>query len=154
MTDDRDAFRSELNVSWSRVSQWKNTSEVRYSKITGNFFFIWNYTNEDTCSSLKLLFLALHISKACELESVHCSKSSAQQKHTDSIISGIEVIEENISDGTDKLQSEQLNNTKPQSSSFKGLYFHHMPHMFQMHKLASQAPWIYLHILTVEKKYY
>ncbi|XP_053083812.1 polycystic kidney disease 1 like 1 [Pangasianodon hypophthalmus] len=86
LEDDRDAFLlrdsvSELNVSWSRVSPWKNKSEVL---------------------------------KACDLESMSCSKlpeSSALQKATDSI-SCIEIIEENIPDDNDKLQSELFKNTQ------------------------------------------
>lgn len=121
-------------------------------------------------SSLKLLLLALQNWKACDLESVSYSKHSALQKHTDSIISGIEIIEENIPDGSDKLQSERFKNTKLnlQSNSFTGWNFRHMPNMFQMYcdyaqvaisgveKLSPSTMDIYIHTykITVEEKYY
>lgn len=71
------------------------------------------------------------------------TESSALQKPTDSI-SCIEIIEENIPDDSDKLQSKRFKNSQFnfQTSSFTGLYVHEIPNMLneiEMHCHNTQA---------------
>lgn len=96
--------------------------EVRQNKREP--LFNWNTTNEEMYLSLKWLLFALQVLKACDLESMTCSRlteSSAPQKPTDSI-SCIEITQENIPDGNDKLQRDRFKNTQfnLQTSSFPG----------------------------------
>lgn len=80
---------------------------------------------------IKSCYCLLQVLKAGDLESMSCVKlteSSALHKSTDSV-SCIEIIEENIPDDNDKLQSKRFKNTelKLQTRSFKGMYVHDIP---------------------------